>query len=187
MLTIIIRHGETLENRNRILQGHLPGQLTEIGKQQARDLSLKLLKYGRFDQIISSDLERAKETADLISKELPPCKILHEKQLRERFYGDLEGKHVSRLKRLLVENKKDMRGLRIPDGEKYEDFELRITNFYSRLIEGNPDQKILLVTHAGVMQVILEKILLRTWWEIGNCEGFRISCMLNRNIEVHKL
>jgi probable phosphoglycerate mutase len=187
MLTIIIRHGETLGNRNRILQGHLLGQLTEIGKRQVRDLSLKLLEYGRFDQIISSDLERAKETADLISKEIPPCKILYEKQLRERYYGDLEGKHVSRLKRLLVENKKDIRWLRIPNAEKYEDFELRITNFYSRLIACKPDQKILLVTHAGVMQVLLEKILRRTWWGIGNCEGFRISSTVNRNLEVQKL
>jgi broad specificity phosphatase PhoE len=187
MLTIVIRHGETLENRNRIIQGHLPGQLTELGKRQVRDLSLKLLGYGRFDQIISSDLERAKETADLISREMPPCKILHEKKLRERYYGDLEGKHVSRLKRLLVENKEDIRGLRIPDGEKYEDFELRIMNFYGRLIECNSDQKILLVTHSGVMRVILEKILARTWWEIGNCEGFRISCTGDRDTEVHKL
>jgi broad specificity phosphatase PhoE len=140
MPIIIVRHGETQENKNRIIQGQQPGQLTETGRRQVRDLSLKLRKYGRFDQIISSDLERAKETADLISKELPPCKIVQEEQLRERCYGQLEGKPVYQWKRLLVENKRDLRALRIPDGEQYEDFELRITDVYRRLIADKPDR-----------------------------------------------
>ena len=187
MPIIIIRHAETQENRNRIVQGHRPGQLTETGRRQARDLSLTLLKYGRLDQIISSDLERARETADLISKEIPPCKIVHETQLRERCYGRLEGRPVYQLKRLLIEHKRDLRALWIPDGEPYEDFELRITDVYRRLIAGNPDQNSIVVTHAGVIQVILVKILGRTWWDIGNCEGFRLSFTVNGNAEVHSL
>jgi broad specificity phosphatase PhoE len=187
MPTIIVRHGETQENRNRIIQGHQPGQLTDMGRRQVKDLSRKLLPYGRFDQIISSDLERAKETADLISKEIPPCKIVQEKQLRERCYGGLEGKSVYHLKRLLVESKRDIRALWIPDGEPYEDFESRITDVYRRLIAGKPDQNTIVVTHAGVMQVIWAKILGRTGWDIGNCEGFRIAFTVNSHIKVHKL
>ena len=80
-----------------------------------------------------------------------------------------------------------MRGLRIPDGEKVEDFESRITDFYNRLMTGKPHQNILVVTHAGVMQVIMEKILGRAWREIGNCQGFRISYTAARNIKVDPL
>jgi broad specificity phosphatase PhoE len=187
MPIIIVRHGETQENKNRIIQGQQPGQLTETGRRQVRDLSLKLRKYGPFDQIISSDLERARETADLISKELPPCKIVQEEQLRERCYGQLEGKPVYQWKRLLVKNKRDLRALRIPDGEPYEDFELRITDVYRRLIADKPDQNTIVVTHAGVMQVILVQILGRTWSDLGNCEGFRLSFTANRGSEVHSL
>ncbi|HMK50143.1 MAG TPA: histidine phosphatase family protein [Thermodesulfovibrionales bacterium] len=187
MLIVIVRHGETLENRNRIIQGHMPGRLTEIGRRQSRDLGLRLREYGQFDQIISSDLDRARETATLIAKEMAPCEIILEGQLRERHYGDLEGKHVCRLKRLLVENKRDVRGLTIPDGEPYADFELRVTNCYNRFIEGGAYQKILLVTHSGVMRVILEKILGSISWDIGNCRGFQISSVDNLNTEVEKL
>jgi probable phosphoglycerate mutase len=187
MQIFIIRHGETLENRNRIIQGHLPGKLTEVGRQQARDLGLKLLKYGQFDQIISSDLERAKQTAVLISKEIPPCKIRFEKQLRERCYGSLQGQPFFRLKRLLVENKTDIRGLTIPEGEKYDDFESRILDFFRRLIAGKSCQKIILVTHAGVIQVILDKIFCGTYRDIGNGEGFQISVTNNLDIKVHEL
>ena len=183
----MVRHGETQENRDQIIQGHQPGQLTERGRRQVRDLSLKLIRYGRFDQIISSDLERAKETANLISKEILPCKIAHEKQWRERCDGCLEGKAVYHLKRLLVENKRDIREVRIPDGENYEDFELRITDCYRKLIAGKLDQNIVVVTHAGVMQVIWVTILGRTWWDIGNCDGFRISLSAKGNTEVQRL
>lgn len=165
----------------------MPGRLTEVGKRQVKKLCLKLLKYGQFYQIISSDIERAKETAKIISEEIPQCKILYTTQLRERCYGVLQGQSLYRLKRLLVKNKTDIRGLRIPGGEKYEDFELRIMDFYNSLIAGKPDQKVILVTHSGVLQVILEKILGVTMWDIGNCEGFLISSKVNQGIELRKL
>jgi broad specificity phosphatase PhoE len=175
MQLFIIRHGETEENRDKIIQGHLPGRLSELGKQQARDAGKKLLKYGPFDQIISSDLERAKQTAFLISKELPPCKIRHEKRLRERFYGSLQGQPFFRFKRLLVENKTGIHSLEIPDGERYADFENRVLDFFRRLTAGKSFQKTIVVTHAGVIRIILEKFCCAPWPDIGNGEGFRIS------------
>ena len=93
MLTLYLtRHGETQENVAQILQGHLPGNLTEEGKKQALDLSGKLSDI-KFDAVISSDLRRALDTAAILAKPhaLPvvPCPML-----RERDWGEFTGKSL---------------------------------------------------------------------------------------------
>jgi broad specificity phosphatase PhoE len=187
MEIFLIRHGETLENRNRIIQGSLPGHLSGNGKQQCKSLALKLLEHAPFDQIISSDLERARETADIISKEIPPCPIILEKKLRERNYGSLEGQSLFSLKRLLVETKKDVTELEIPGGESYRDFELRIMDFFLKLVKDGINLKIVLVTHAGVIRIVQEKILCLPVYKIENCDGFKILLTANDEIKVHTL
>ena len=65
MITIYLtRHGQTEENIARIFQGHLPGHLTEEGKQQAINLGQRL-KGLKIDAIVSSDLQRVKDTINL--------------------------------------------------------------------------------------------------------------------------
>ncbi len=61
----LLRHGETEENLARILQGHLPGKLTENGKAQARAVRDRL-DLQQFDVIVSSDLQRVIDTVDII-------------------------------------------------------------------------------------------------------------------------
>ena len=67
MKLIIARHGETEENKKGILQGHLPGKLTELGIEQSKKLALRL-KNEKIDAIYSSDLARASNTAKEIIK-----------------------------------------------------------------------------------------------------------------------
>lgn len=68
MLTIYLaRHGETIENQNKLLQGITPGHLSERGKQQAKELALKL-EHEYFDVIISSPLQRAVDTTKYIQE-----------------------------------------------------------------------------------------------------------------------
>ena len=65
MITIYLaRHGQTEENISRIFQGHLPGHLTEEGKQQAVELG-KRLRDIPLDAILSSDLQRVIDTVRL--------------------------------------------------------------------------------------------------------------------------
>ncbi len=74
MKLIITRHGETEENRTGIVQGHLPGQLSESGIEQAQKLALRL-KGEKIDVIYSSDLDRASDTAKEIAKDHPSVPI----------------------------------------------------------------------------------------------------------------
>ena len=68
MMLYIVRHGETIENKQMILQGHLPGNLTENGKNQIINTAKHLQETNmQYDCIISSDLKRAIESAEIIS------------------------------------------------------------------------------------------------------------------------
>ena len=62
MKLIIVRHGETIENQAKILQGHLPGTLSNKGIEQAKTIALNL-KQEKIAAIYSSDLARAADTA----------------------------------------------------------------------------------------------------------------------------
>ena len=65
MMTIYLaRHGQTEENLSRIFQGHLPGRLTAEGKEQARILGVRLQNIA-IDMVVSSDLQRCKDTVQL--------------------------------------------------------------------------------------------------------------------------
>jgi len=187
MIIVLVRHAETIQNAGRVVQGQMQGHLTKVGKRQAKELGRKLLIFGKFDRIYSSNLKRAVETTNILAAEIPPCRILIEKGIGERCYGVAQGHSFYRLKRLLVEKKTDIRTIQIPEIEKYEDFELRITKFYRQLIGDRENQKVILVTHAGVMQVIIERILRSTWSDVSNCEGFLLDISFSQEIRLQRI
>ena len=61
MKLIIVRHGETVGNATEIIEGHLPGKLSQKGIEQAKKLASRL-KDEPIDHIFCSDLTRAIET-----------------------------------------------------------------------------------------------------------------------------
>ena len=81
----IVRHGETNQNVKRIIEGHGDTPLNENGEMQAKLISEKL-RHVQFDLAFSSDLLRAKRTAEIIALE---HNLLVEttRLLRERYYG----------------------------------------------------------------------------------------------------
>ena len=85
----LVRHGETLENSQHILQGHMPGNLTQRGIEQAEKLSDELATV-RFDALVCSDLKRCIDTAEILNRP-HSLKILTTTLLRERNWGALTG------------------------------------------------------------------------------------------------
>lgn len=77
---LLIRHGETVDNVNRIMQGQTPGKLTENGINQARSLGAELSQK-HIDAFVSSDLQRAVDTcvevAAPTSRRPPDCSRQH--------------------------------------------------------------------------------------------------------------
>jgi probable phosphoglycerate mutase len=86
---ILIRHGETLWNTERRMQGHRDSPLTERGLWQARQLGVRL-KTQSFSALYSSDLPRARHTAEHIAGATGHA-IVTDPRLRERHFGVFEG------------------------------------------------------------------------------------------------
>ncbi len=85
-----IRHGQTEHNVLGLIQGHSDSELTEEGRQQAHKLQA-VFKKVKLAAIYSSDLKRAKKTAEIIAKP-HKLKIIYTHALKERSYGSFEGK-----------------------------------------------------------------------------------------------
>jgi len=93
----LIRHGETDWNRDRRIQGSTDIPLNDTGRAQARDAAaalreqLDLSSTTAAPSVVSSDLSRARETAEIIAAELalPAPRVYPD--LRERAYGEAEG------------------------------------------------------------------------------------------------
>lgn len=103
MTIYIVRHGETAENLQRILQGHMPGTLTAKGKEQIRAAAEHLSEEGAklaarnskpFTRIVSSDLKRAMDSAQIIADRLR-LPIVPMEMLRERDWGKFTGMSIA--------------------------------------------------------------------------------------------
>src|SRR5699024_30593 len=85
MTTItFVRHGNTYWNVEKRAQGHSNNPLNEIGFKQAQAVAARLAKNGdQWDMLIASDLKRATQTAEIISREIDQPIALFDKRLRE--------------------------------------------------------------------------------------------------------
>lgn len=113
---ILLRHGETDWNRERRIQGLSDIPLNETGRRQAREAG-KLLRVELADAgdvvMVSSDLSRAVETAEIIARELGVGGPRPYAGLRERGYGEAEGVLVDDVPTLFGSAERD----RIPGAE----------------------------------------------------------------------
>lgn len=102
----LVRHGETDNNKNNIIQGSVVDMaLNKKGEKQAQQGAARLKKIP-FTAAFSSDLVRAKQTAEIISLE-HHLAVTTAKAIRERGFGKYEGRSVKQygadLKDLLAE------------------------------------------------------------------------------------
>lgn len=138
-----VRHGETDHNKNHLIQGDfvdLP--LNETGQKQAKEVAEKL-KNETFDLILCSPLLRAKETAEAINQHLK-LEIVIEPELRERDFGDWEGKNCMTE---LFEDGFTLEKIRLanpPNGETLDQVAIR----QHRVLQKYLGKKVLIVGHA---------------------------------------
>ncbi|MFA5174167.1 MAG: histidine phosphatase family protein [Candidatus Pacearchaeota archaeon] len=93
----IVRHGETNYNLEERIQGQIDSEayLSKKGIEQVDKLGRKISALDiKYDKIYSSDQKRAKQTTEAISKYLNNIPIEFTTDLRERGFGDLEGKTI---------------------------------------------------------------------------------------------
>lgn len=90
---ILVRHGQTDWNSARRLQGASDIPLNDTGREQARDAAERLATLLQDDvpEVVSSDLSRAAETADIIAARVGAAPVRRSTALRERSFGVAEG------------------------------------------------------------------------------------------------
>ena len=164
MKIILIRHGESVANKNDIIQGHQDFPLTDFGKQQAKEAADYLLSNNfSVDKIYSSDLVRAKETAEIIGEKLKINGIVFDSRLREFNLGIFQGRKNYEMsdeeKKLLQSCWKD-HTKRVPEGENVMEMKTRVKSIFDEIISSNPDNStIVIIGHGGSLYHILHSTL----------------------------
>ncbi len=145
----LYRHGETEENRQHILQGCMPGIITEEGKQQIA-ASIDKLKCIPFDLILCSDLKRCQDTAYIINKVLG-LELVMTPLLRERDWGSATGMIVDGVNKICIPN----------DAETVQEMKDRAYNFLDLVRNTYSDKVILAISHglfSRCIQAVYHKV-----------------------------
>ena len=172
---IAIRHGETAWNVDTRIQGHLDIPLSANGRWQAERLA-GALRDEAITAIYASDLTRAWETAQYVGQ-VHGLQLNKEVGLRERDFGDFEGKTFAEIEVLLPEQSLRWRK-RDPEfypagGESLIAMRTRVLKAAERLAAQHPGEQIALVGHGGVMDVLYRAatrldIQAPRTWTLGN-------------------
>jgi probable phosphoglycerate mutase len=155
---LLIRHGETAWNAERRLQGHTDIALNGEGRRQA-DAVARALAGEAFAAVISSDLQRAFDTAQAIAVQrgLP---VQTDSGLRERCYGAFEGMLYAEIAQRYPAEYAQWQARNIdallPAGQRtaetYRQFYARAVDTIVRLAQDYPGQTIVIVAHGGVLE-----------------------------------
>ena len=191
----IARHGQDEDNANGILNGRRDTRLTELGKRQASDLGKGMLDLNiSFDVVYSSPLDRALETAKIVSDILnihkEPTVI---EDLIERKFGVTTGKPASEIERLCSPNiiKTDTITYFLdPEGaETFPQLVDRGQKVLEYVRKKSAAGSILLVCHGDIGKLIYAAATKSYWGDVlrgfnfGNGDLIEVS----NNNEVHKI
>jgi len=156
---VVMRHGEAEQNIAKILNSDVKISekfpLTEIGKKQARDAAKTLKKnFGmngdNVSFIFTSPLLRARQTAELLARELgvKESKIIVEERIRENGMGRLEGHQEKELDELDHRPKGYLlRAKELFGGENKEELDKRLKDFLKR-IKSSESGNVIIITHG---------------------------------------
>lgn len=155
MIIGFVRHGNTEWNTLGKIQGQTDIPLSGLGVSQAQALAQRLyIDQEQWDAIISSDLQRAHETARIIAGKLDIPHLDSDIRLRERYFGDIEGTTESeRLERWGADWRTAETGQ-----ESDEDVRARGRQFLEDWHKQNPSGKLLVVTHGGFLSQMFSEL-----------------------------
>lgn len=198
---ILMRHGQTDWNVVRRVQGYFDQPLNDFGRLQASTSAqavLALHQQRAFESWVSSDLQRARETAKLSTNQLQ----LHLGQeiepkidslWRERNFGVLEGLTADEM---LVSQPEVYHGwksgdpdFQIPEGESLRQFSDRVRTAIEQTLSTHRGQRVLIATHGGTIEmarrIIADQALsMPRGYDIPNCS---FSHILHRETDGYSL
>ena len=138
----LVRHGETVDNANQIMQGQTQGELNENGLRQARELG-EQWRNREIDVVIASDLRRSVDTAAIIAAP-HGLEVVMTPLLRERDWGGFTGRYIPSLKDEVWPD----------DIETLENLLSRAGEFIAYVKKTFPGKKVLAVGHGIINKAI---------------------------------
>jgi broad specificity phosphatase PhoE len=171
----LIRHGKSTWNQTGRIQGHTDVPLSDEGVQQAQALA-KRLKHWKFDRVYSSDLQRAKQTAEAVC---PKGNIIFDTRLREINLGHFEGRTWADMS----DEERDVFSVqfagpyhhKVPGGESNDDLRDRALAWLADLPK---EGRVVAFTHGGFIVSMLHSIVGRPkprHWKVMEGWGFWIE------------
>ncbi len=154
MKTIItIQHTQSIHHTNGMVGSWTDWDLSELGKQQAENIGKKISieLQGRNIVMYSSDLARAKQTAEIVGKHLDVVPSF-EMALRERNLGKCVGKSVQWLKDNIECQEKTIDDRMFSDAESRRDEWNRLLPLFEHIISSK-DENIIIVSHGDLLSV----------------------------------
>jgi len=157
---VLVRHGETGHNKNRIVQGQGDVALGEKGLEQADELGPYLKKID-FDRAFVSPLLRARQTFERFGLPVDPR---FDDRLMEQHYGDWEDMPFDKLwdadRELMIKFITDPYGFEVPGGETLVQMEERVNSFCDECLpDFDEESKTLVVAHGGSLQLIICRLI----------------------------
>jgi broad specificity phosphatase PhoE len=179
---LLVRHGETDWNRERRFQGHADPPLNETGRTQARALADDLAGEA-VDALYTSDLARARETAEILAARLG-VEVVPLRELREIDVGEWQGLTWPEIEERFPEGARAWREQNHgwETGETYEELAERVVPALRRIAVAHPGGRAVVVAHGGTVRATRAFIAGTSVAEsrrldraIRNCEIFRIA------------
>lgn len=185
---LLVRHGETNWNAERRLQGWAPVGLSERGREQAEALGAEIADAHEVDEIVASDLERTRQTAQHVA-DATGAPLRFDRGWRERGFGVYQGLPYADVAERHPEI--DLRTTSIvglpatPEGgESVEEIRERVLDAWERLHadadEGadGDEGTVAVVTHGGPLHLVLGHLKGLT---VEDClrEGRQVNCSIN--------
>lgn len=156
---IAIQHTQSVHHTNGMVGSWTDWDLTELGKKQADGIGKKLKEElsGKDVIMYSSDLKRAKQTADVIAKHLGITPVLR-RELRERNLGKCCGRSVQWLRENAEHKEITVDDRLFSDGESKRDAWERLLPFFNEITESK-DENIVIVSHGGLLSIFFAMFL----------------------------
>jgi len=159
----LVRHGETVFNREKRIQGHADSPLTKNGEKQAARWA-RVLEGFDWDRMLASDIGRAVRTAKIINARLK-LPLVFDARLREQDWGRWSGLTVSQIRHqqpeLLAAQERAGWDFCPPGGETRRDVLKRSLQALEDAAGRWPGDRLLVVTHEGVVKCLVYRLLER--------------------------
>lgn len=155
---LLVRHGQSTWNAERRWQGWADAPLSELGERQALDAAGHLGNAG-LTRVASSDLRRARRTAELIAGSLGLGDVAVVADLRERDVGRYQGHTAEELRVMFPEDfAPDGRRLGYADGENDDALCARVVPALVELAARLAGEVVLVVSHGGVIRALERRL-----------------------------